>query len=108
DLTVKAASPLPFVTALAGAIVELPALWPRETALPDTALPCASFNVTVIVAVLEPSATTLPGLAAAVETPALTGPGVSAIANDCAKPVPFRVAETVAVPAVVPAVSVAV
>ena len=60
------------------------------------------------VEVAEPSATTLPGLELAVETPALTVPGESVTSKDCAKPKPFRVAETWAVPATVPEVKVAV
>ena len=56
------------------AIVELPGPWSSEIALPATGWPEASFSVTVIVDVVELSATRLVGLAVTVETDAEAGP----------------------------------
>src|SRR3954471_6263836 len=77
SLTVKVATPLAFVDMLPGAIVEKPPPCPSETVFPATRLPCASFSVTVIVAVVEPSASTEPGLVASVDVDALTAPGTN-------------------------------
>ena len=55
-------------------IVEEPEPWSSEIALPATGWPEPSFRVTVIVEVLELSATRLAGLAVTVETDAEAAP----------------------------------
>src|SRR4051812_24412010 len=77
SLTVKVATPLAFVAELAGEIVEKAPPWPSETVFPATRLPCASFSVTVTVAVVDPSASTEPELVATVDVDALTAPGTN-------------------------------
>src|SRR3954449_4657561 len=83
SLTVNVATPDALVATLAGEIVEEPAPWPRLTVLPEMLWPCASFSVTVIVEVVELSATTDDGDAETVEAPALTGPTVKLTAAVC-------------------------
>jgi hypothetical protein len=61
--------------------VAVPEVRARLTALPLTGFPLASFNVTVIVDVVDPSAVTDDGLAATTEVPAFTAPAVEVI--DC-------------------------
>lgn len=75
SLTVKVTTPLAFEAPLAAEIVELPVPCDRVTVLPLTGLLFASSSVTVMVEVVEPSATTEVGLALAVEVPELTAPG---------------------------------
>ena len=82
SLTAKVARPAASVVEEIAVIVEEPEPAASETALPGTAFPFASFSVTVIVEVVEPSATTLPGLELAVEMPALTVPGESVTSKD--------------------------
>ena len=68
DKTVKVATPLASVVAVAGAIVsETPRLEVRETVLPETATPESFIAVTVIVEVEVPVATTEVGEAIIVE-----------------------------------------
>src|SRR5436190_9038463 len=77
SLTVNVATPLAFVAVLAGEIVEKAPAWPSETVFPATRFPCASFSVTVTVAVVDPSASTEPELVATVDVDALTAPGTN-------------------------------
>ena len=58
SLTVNVASPEPLVTPETVVIVEEPPPLASVTVLPETGFDCASFSVTVIVAVAEPSAVT--------------------------------------------------
>ena len=74
SLTRKLACPAESVVPETVAIVELPGPWSSEIALPATGWPEASFSVTVIVDVVELSATRLVGLAVTVETDAEAGP----------------------------------
>jgi hypothetical protein len=69
---VKLAWPFTPVVPATVVIVELPLPAVNETAFPLTGFPLASFSVTVIVEVLEPSAGTELGLAATVDRLALT------------------------------------
>ena len=76
----KVAAPLAFVVLLpaaTGAVVELPLPAASVTVSPLTGLLFRSLSVTVIVEVVDPSATTDVGLAPTVELPAVTGPGVN-------------------------------
>jgi hypothetical protein len=77
SFTVKEACPLPFVVPLTVVIVELPLPAASVTVLPLTRLLLASFSVTVIVEVEEPSAFTVVGLAVTVEFAALPGPAAT-------------------------------
>jgi hypothetical protein len=74
SFTVKEACPLEFVVPLTVVIVELPLPAVSVTVLPLTKLLLASFSVTVIAEVVEPSAFTVVGLALTVDLPALPGP----------------------------------
>jgi hypothetical protein len=77
SFTLNVATPLAFVTALAGEIVELPEPAVRVTVFPDLGLPHESFNVTVIVEVVLLSAATEAELAVTVDVAALTAPAVT-------------------------------
>ena len=78
DLTEKVATPeaslVPWTVAMTGA--PAPNVLAKVTVLPETGLPSASFNVTVIVEGVAPSAVTEPGEADTVNATALTGPAV--------------------------------
>ena len=76
ELTVKVATPLALETPEVGEMVSggVPRLETSSTVLPWTAVPLASFKVTVIVEVVLPSAVTELGSAATVELAALTAP----------------------------------
>jgi hypothetical protein len=74
SVTVNVTTPLAFEVPDAAEITELPEPAASVTALPDTGLPLASFNVTVMVEVVDPFAVTLVGEAETVETVADTGP----------------------------------
>src|SRR5579859_109765 len=73
SFTVKVATPLALVTALAGVMVELPEPAASVTVIPETAFGVAapSFSVTVMVDVVVLSAGTEIGLAETVELAAL-------------------------------------
>jgi hypothetical protein len=75
-LVVKVATPLPFVVPETVTIVLVTPVEARVTVLLETGLELASFKVTVIVEVVVPSAVIEVGLAAAVDTEALTAPAV--------------------------------
>jgi putative transposon-encoded protein len=74
SVTVKVTTPLAFEGPDAAEITEAPEPAARVTVLPDTGLPAESFKVTVIVEIVAPSAVTLVGEAATVETVADTVP----------------------------------
>src|SRR6476469_5465045 len=76
SLTVKVAVPEAFVTPLTVVIVEEPPDLASVTVLPTTGFDCASFRVTVTVAVAEPSAVTEAGAAETVDCAAVTVPAV--------------------------------
>ena len=69
-------TPLELEGPLAAEMVELPDPCASVTVFPLTGLSFTSFRVTVIVEVVEPSATTEVGLALTVEWLALTDPAV--------------------------------
>jgi hypothetical protein len=77
SFTVNVTTPLAVEVPLAAEIVELPPLFASVTVLPLTKLLLASLSVTVMVEVVEPSATTDVGLALTVELAALAGPAVN-------------------------------
>jgi hypothetical protein len=78
DVTEKVATPdallVPWMVVITG--VPAPDVMAKLTVLPETGLFCASFNVTVIVEGVAPSAVTEPGEADTVDATALTGPAV--------------------------------
>ena len=75
DCTVKVTIPDALEVPEAAEIISAaPRLEASETVLPATGLPLASCKLTVIVAVVEPSAGIEFGTAATVEVPAFTGP----------------------------------
>jgi hypothetical protein len=94
-VTVNVTTPVAVDEPLAAEIVELPLPAVRDTALPVTGLPPASFRVTVIVEVVAPSARTDVGLAVTVDTEALTAPVVILKALLVAVPSPELVAVSV-------------
>ena len=67
SVTLKLATPLLLLVALAGLILEWPVPWLSVTVLPPTGLPLLSFSVTVSVAAVVPLAAILVGLALSVE-----------------------------------------
>jgi hypothetical protein len=73
---VKLAWPLALVVPLTVEMVELPVPCDKVTVFPLTGLLCASWSVTVMVEVVEPSAVTEVGLALTVDVPAFTAPAV--------------------------------
>jgi len=73
---VKVTTPLTFDGPLAAEMMELPPFLASVTVLPLTRLLFASLSVTVMVEVVEPSATTEVGLALTVELPAVAGPAL--------------------------------
>ena len=75
-MTVNVTTPLGLEGPLAAEIVELPDPCASVTVFPLTGLSLTSLRVTVIVEVVEPSATTEVGLALTVEWPALAVPPV--------------------------------
>jgi hypothetical protein len=75
--TVNVAWPEPFVVAETVVIVEEPPLFARVTVFPLTGFERVSFNVTVIVDAVEPSAVTDAGEAETVDWAALTAPLVN-------------------------------
>src|SRR4029079_7502883 len=75
-LTVKVATPDPFVVPETVVMVEEPPPWPSETDWPPTGLPNVSFAVTLIVEVVDPSAVIDVGEALTVDWVALTVPAV--------------------------------
>ena len=75
-MTVKVATPEPFVVPETVVIVEEPPPWASVTVWPATGLAKASLAVTVIVAVAVPLAATVPGAAETVELVASTAPEV--------------------------------
>jgi len=78
DFTVNVTTPEALEVPEAAEIVGLPEpeVFARVTVLPLTALPLTSFNVTVMVEVVLPSATTLVGKAVTVDCAAVTAPAV--------------------------------
>ena len=76
SLTVKVATPEPFVTPETVVIVEEPLPFASVTVLPAIRCDCASLSVTVIVELVAPSATTELGAALTVDCAAVTGPAV--------------------------------
>ena len=106
-MTVKVTTPEAEDAPEALEIVEAPDPALKETVLPATGFPLASFKVTVIVEVVVPSAVTLVGLALTVEVEADTAPAVKVTLAVLVSATPPRVALTVALPAVVGLVSVA-
>ena len=108
DFTVKVATPDTDV-AVAGAMVSVaPRLEARLTTFPEIRFEFASFKVTVMVLVVEPSASTEVALAETVEVAILIAPAVTVKVGLVVKfPVPLKLARIeFAVPAVV-AVNVA-
>ncbi len=95
SFTVKVTTPLALEAPLAAEIVELPLPAVSVTVLPLTGLLFTSLSVTVIVEVVEPSATTDAGLAFTVDAAALTAPAVIAIAVLTAEVSPLLVAVSV-------------
>jgi hypothetical protein len=78
DFTVKVTTPVELEVPEAAEIVSVaPRLEASVTVLPDTGLLWASFNVTVIVEVLTPSAATDEGEGATVDCAAVTAPAVN-------------------------------
>jgi hypothetical protein len=111
SVTVNVTTPLALDAPLAAEMVELPLPAVSVTVFPDTGLLFASFKVTVIVEVVEPSATTEVGDATTVDTVDDTGPAVTVTVGDAAifvsvPPLPSLVCVVkVSVPAVVVAVT---
>ena len=101
SVEVKAATPAASLVPLPGESVALP-VWPADTALPATGLPYWSFSVTVSVVGVEPSASTVSGLAMTVEAEASTPRPLTAVPVlvPLIVPVTVSVAVTVWVPAV--------
>jgi len=85
DFTVKIAWPDPSVVPWVVVMVGLPEpeLLASVTVLPDTGLLWASFNVTVIVEVVLPSAATVVGEAATADCAAVTAPAVNVTVAVC-------------------------
>ena len=84
SLTVKVATPEPFVTPETVVIVEEPPDLASVTVLPATGFDCASRSVTVIVELVEPSAVTEAGAALTVDCAAVTAPAVKLTDAVCA------------------------
>jgi len=78
DFTVKVTTPDEELVPDAGLMVAVPApdVCARVTVLPETGLLYASFRVTVIVEVVEPSAGTVVGEAVTADCAAVTAPAV--------------------------------
>ena len=76
SLTVNVAWPAASVVPLTVVIVERPPPWPSVTVCPATALPNASFAVTVTVEVATPFAVTEAGAAEIVDCVELTAPAL--------------------------------
>ena len=79
DFTVNVTTPEASLGPDAALIVGVPGplVFANVTVFPDTGFPLASFSVTVIVEVVEPSATTDVGDAVTVDWLALAGPAVN-------------------------------
>ena len=111
DFTVNVATPdasvVPWVVVIAG--VPAPDVCANVTVLPDTTLLFTSFNVTVIVEVAVPSASTEVGEAETVDCAAVTAPGVKVTTEESGAPTatPLIVAVTAPLPVAVGAVRVA-